>query len=323
MLESTAGAREKAKTQMPCAHVIRPGLLTTVQDCGRWGWQEIGVSVSGAMDPRAHRAANALVGNEPSSATLEITLLGPELVFDDDRTVALCGADFAVTVGDDAMRCHEAFGVPQGVPLRIGGRSRGTRGCLAIAGGIDVAAVFGSRATHLPSRLGGYQGRALAAGDSLSLGPPLANHRATRVAAMAIPNGHARLRVLPGPQSERFASDALDRLQSAPYTIQSASNRMGYRLDGPRIEHAVKTEMISDPSPLGALQIPASGEPILLMADRQTTGGYPKVAVVISADIGLAGQLGPGDTIAFAVCTRQEALAALIVQERMLMAMEA
>jgi antagonist of KipI len=306
---------------MPYLHIIRAGLLTSVQDGGRWGYQEIGISVSGAMDLRAHRLANALVGNEPSAATLEITLRGPELEFDEDRIVALSGADFVVTIGDRLVASEGPFKVPQGARLRIGVRSRGTRAYLAIAGGIDVPPIFGSRSTHLPSRLGGFEGRALAAGDRLPLGPlpSVTRGRAAHASVLTLPRGHARLRILPGPQHDRFAPEALDRLQSEPFTIQPASDRMGYRLDGPRIEQAVKTELISDPSPLGAVQIPASGQPILLMADRQTTGGYPKLAVVISADVGLAGQLGPGDTIAFALCTRQEALAALIAQERSLM----
>lgn len=300
-------------------------MLTTVQDAGRWGHQEMGVSVSGAMDRRAHRIANALVGNDQAAATLEITLRGPELEFDEDRFVAVSGADFVVTIDGHLVGSDVPFKVPQGARLKIGIRSRGSRAYLAIAGGIDVPPLFGSRATHLPSRLGGFEGRALAAGDHLPLGPPPAGRRGQtmRAPVFTLPRGHARLRVLPGPQSERFTAEALDRLQSEPFTVQPASDRMGYRLDGPRIVQAVTTEMISDPSPLGALQIPASGQPILLMADRQTTGGYPKLAVVISADIGLAGQLGPGDTIAFAICSRQEALAALIAQERSLMAMEA
>jgi antagonist of KipI len=309
---------------MPSLHIIRPGLLTTVQDCGRWGWQDRGVSVSGAMDLRAHRAANALVGNERAAATLEITLRGPELELDEERTVALCGADFVVTVGDRPVVCDAPFTVPPGVRLTIGARSRGSRAYLAIAGGIDTLPIFGSRATHLPSLLGGYEGRPLAAGDVIPLGPLTAGRPGPTppAPALTLPRGHARLRILPGPQHERFGPDALDLLQSNLYRIQPASDRMGYRLDGPRIAQAVKAEMISDPSPLGAVQIPASGQPILLMADRQTTGGYPKLAVVISADLGLAGQLGPGDTIAFAICTRQEALTALIAQERTLMAME-
>jgi len=138
----------------------------------------------------------------------------------------------------------------------------------------------------------------------------------------ALPDGHARVRVLPGPQRERFAGEALDALQSAPYAITNDSDRMGFRLQGPVLAHTFGADIISDATPLGVLQVPSSGQPMLLMVDRQTTGGYPKIATVITADIGLAGQLGPGDTISFEVCSRRSAMAALIAQERALMAME-
>ena len=250
---------------------------------------------------------------------------GPELEFEEDRTVALCGADFVVTVGDHLVASDVAFSVPRGARLKIGSAPAGRGPTWP-----SPAASTSSRSSAAGRRICPAASVAFTAGRSqpvmlLPLGPPPAGRRGPARArpAITLPRGHARLRILPGPQRERFALNALDRLQSEPYTIQPASDRMGYRLDGPPIAHAVTTEMISDPSPLGAVQIPASGQPILLMADRQTTGGYPKLAVVISADIGLAGQLGPGDTIAFAICTRQEALAALIAQERTLMALEA
>src|SRR6185295_7477542 len=146
---------------------------------------------------------------------------------------------------------------------------------------------------------------------------------APQTPTVALPDHHARIRVLPGPQADYFGAGALDVLQSAPYTIGHNSDRMGFRLDGPRLMHERGVEFISDATPLGGLQVPASGQPILLMADRQTTGGYPKVATVIAADIAVAGQLGPSDTISFAVCTPAEAMAALIAQERALMAVEA
>jgi biotin-dependent carboxylase-like uncharacterized protein len=189
-----------------------------------------------------------------------------------------------------------------------------------------VKPTLGSRATHLVSAMGGLDGRALVAGDRLPLGdasrvegtalPP-------QTAPMALPDRQARIRVLPGPQVEYFASDALEVLQSAPYTIAQNSDRMGFRLEGPRLTHARSADIISDATPLGVLQVPASGQPILLMADRQTAGGYPKIATVIAADVALAGQLGPSDTISFVVCTPGEAMAALIAQERALMAVEA
>jgi antagonist of KipI len=312
---------------MPDVHVIKPGLLTTVQDQGRWGFQALGVSVAGPMDPVSQRIANAMAGNPADAATLEITLGGPELLFEDERLVAISGAQYEIVVGEQQFLSGGAFVVASGATLRFGRRVRGTRAYLAVAGGFDTPPMLRSRATHLPSMMGGLAGRALIAGDGLPFGAaPRRPAPATLVhssAIGAVPEGGATLRVLPGPQADRFSDDALEALQSAPYTIAPSSNRMGFSLKGPLLRHTRGADVISDATPLGVLQVPASGQPILLMADRQTTGGYPKVATVITADIGLAGQLGPGDTIAFAVCTRGEALAALIGQEQRLMAMEA
>jgi antagonist of KipI len=313
---------------MPAVHVIKPGLLTTVQDQGRWGFQALGVSVAGPMDPVSQRMANAMAGNPADAATLEITLVGPELVFEDERRVAISGAQYEITVGQQQFLSGGAFVVASGATLRFGRRVRGTRAYLAVTGGFDTPPVLHSRATHLPSMMGGLAGRALAAGDRLPCGPA---PRGPAAAAFvqpssisdAVPDGRATLRILPGPQADRFSDEALEALQSAPYRVAPSSNRMGYSLNGPALKHTRGADIISDATPFGVLQVPASGQPILLMADRQTSGGYPKVATVITADIGLAGQLGPGDTIAFAVCSRGEALAALIGQERRLMAMEA
>ena len=307
-------------------HVAKPGLLTTVQDLGRWGFQALGVSVAGPMDPVSHRIANAMAGNAADAAALEATLVGPELVFDDERLVAVAGAEFEISIDHQPVVATGSFVVPAGATLRFGRRLRGTRAYIAIAGGIDTPPVLGSRATHLPSAMGGLGGRALAAGDRLSCGAartrPMAAVNPSSVAA-AVPDGRATLRVLPGPQSDCFAAGALDALQSAPYRIAPSSNRMGFRLGGPPLAHTRGADVISDATPLGVVQVPASGQPILLMADRQTSGGYPKIATVITADIGLAGQLGPGDTIAFTVCSPGEAMAALIGQEQHLMAVEA
>ncbi len=310
-------------------HVTKPGLLTTVQDRGRWGYQALGVSVAGPMDPVAHRMANAMAGNDAGAATIEITLIGPELRFDDERLVAVAGAEYELAIDGQSMPGTGSFVVPAGGTLRFGRRMRGTRAYLAVAGGFDTLPVLGSRATHLPSAIGGVGGRALISGDRLSCGPRPKRPGAVRTrrlaadAVRAIPDGAATLRVLPGPQTDRFSASALDTLQSAPYLVAQSSNRMGFRLSGPRLTHTRGADVISDATPLGVLQVPATGEPILLMADRQTSGGYPKVATVIAADIGLAGQLGPGDRISFAVCTRAEAMAALIGQEQHLMALEA
>jgi len=315
---------------MAVVHVTRPGLLTTVQDRGRWGFQAFGVSVAGPMDRVSHRIANALAGNPADAATIEITLVGPELVFEDERLVGVAGAEYEMTLDGQPVPPTGAFVVRPGATLRFGRRVHSARAYLAVSGGFDTPPVLGSRATHLPSALGGLGGRALLAGDRLPCGAPMkrppdaARARALRDASLgAVPEGAVTLRVLPGPQSDRFTDDALEALQSAPYRIAPSSNRMGFRLDGPLLTHTRGADVISDATPLGALQVPASGQPILLMADRQTSGGYPKLATVITADIGLAGQLGPGDTIGFAVCSRGEALTALIGQERRLMAVEA
>src|SRR6185436_7842389 len=282
--------------------VNRAGLLTTVQDLGRWRYQAMGVPVAGPMDIYSHRLANAMVGNSEGAATLEVTLAGPELEFDDERDVAVTGAEFEGVP-------REVFRVDAGQRVVFGQRIRGARAYVAVSGGIETPKVLGSRATHLPSAMGGVEGRALKAGDELPLGsaqrPPKGGHHESRYQAF-VASGVSRtltltstLRVLPGPQHDRFTTSALDALQSAPYRIGTDSNRMGYRLTGPRLEHSRGADIISDATPLGSLQVPASGQPILLMADRQTTGGYAKIATVISADISLAGQLLPGDEIRF------------------------
>jgi antagonist of KipI len=317
---------------MASLRVITPGMLTTIQDRGRWGWQSRGVPVAGPMDPYSHRLANALAGNEPDAAALEVTLVGPEVEFDDDRVAAVTGADFDLSLDGRSTPLNAPFDVPAGSILHFGARRRGARAYLAIAGGIDVPPVLESRSTHLPSAMGGCGGRPLRAGDRLPLGkrergkrgrtPFSTSSTKKEYGPFFVSEGHATVRILPGPQLDRFAAGALDVLQSAPFVVGTASNRMGFRLQGPTLRHAAGAEMLSDGTPLGALQVPASGQPILLMADRQTTGGYPSIATVISADIGLAGQLAPGDSISFVVSTRREAMGALIAQEQTLMALE-
>jgi antagonist of KipI len=318
-MSSSSRSRDVAEVR-----VLRPGLLTTVQDTGRWGAQSRGVPPAGPMDPWSHRLANALVGNAADAATLEVTLKGPELEFADERITAVAGAQFAIDVDGKGQSPNTAFIVPAGARLRVGARRIGARGYLAVAGGFAVPEVLGSRATHLVSRLGGLEGRALAAGDSLPLGVPGGpKPRLGGEAALPESGRPTRVRVLPGPHADKFSPDALSALQSAPYTLGTDSDRMGFRLNGPRLSHANGADIISDVTPLGVLQVPASGQPVLLMADRQTTGGYAILATVISADIGLAGQLVPGDQIQFAACTLQEAMAALIRQEQALLAIEA
>ena len=305
--------------------VVKPGMLTTVQDAGRWGFQSRGVPVAGPMDPVSFRLANAIVGNRRDASALEVTLLGPELIFEDARTIAVTGAEFDITIDDVDVPLNARVTVPVGGRLRFGRRQRGARAYLAVEGGISVPPRLGSRATHVISGMGGFEGRPLRSGDTLPLGTrvPAAQAPATSVLPVVpLPGAQAVVRVLPGPQHELFAHDALDALRSGPYTIAQNSDRMGFRLEGPRLTHAGSPDIISDATPLGVLQVPASGQPILLMADRQTTGGYPKIATVITADLAIAGQLVPGDKISFQVCTPREAIAALIAQEQALQRVE-
>lgn len=298
-------------------HVRRPGLLTTVQDLGRWGHQAIGVPVAGPMDTVSHRLANLLVGNASDAAALEVTLIGPELVFDVASTIAICGADFDVTVNGQPVSGGCSMAVDAGAVLHFGRRRAGARAYLAVAGGVQVPPVLGSRATHLVSGMGGYGGRALAAGDWLPIVQASKPGAVRRGTAFTLPAGNrARLRVLPGPQVEWFEPAALQTLTSVSFRISPRSNRMGYRLEGPPLARLRNDEPISEPLAFGALQIPPAGEPILLMADRQTAGGYPKLASVIAADLPLAGQLAPGDFVEFAICSRAESAAALIARER-------
>ena len=289
-------------------------MLTTIQDLGRWGRQGSGVPVSGPMDEYSHMLANRFVGNEPGAAALEVTLMGPELASNADVICAIAGARFEVTAGDAQVPLHRAFTLRAGVRLRFGARMAGARAALAVRGGIDAEPQFGSRATSLISRIGPFGGRALRAGDVLSIGiagPPdwrLLDARLSEPMALPLPRGGARLRVMRGPQEHLFTAGAYDTLFGSRFTITTSSNRMGYRLEGPPLAHAGSADILSDATPLGCIQVPGSGQPILLMADRQTMGGYPKIATLIGADVPIAGQLAPGDWIEFVPCTREAAL---------------
>ena len=326
-------ARLKADTtKQPAVTLVKPGLMTTVQDRGRWGYQHLGVPPAGPMDPLAHDRGNMLIGNAPDAATIEATLVGPELRFDAQIRVAITGADLSPELDGRPVPLDSTADCAGGSVLRFGGRKSGGRAYVAFAGGIDVQRVLGSRATHVQSGMGGLDGRLLRAGDCLSVGtadatavtlvgrtlsgpPGEPNPAASLGAGKARPTnrgrGGARLRVMRGPQADYFDDAAFERLQRSRFVISPQSNRMGYRLSGERIPASSAGDMISDAAFTGAIQVPPSGDPILLMADRQTTGGYPQIAVLISADMPIAGQLLPGDWIEFDLCTRADAIAAL------------
>jgi len=300
-------------------HVNRPGMLSTVQDLGRWGFQNLGVPVAGPMDRCSHRFANALLENPLGAATLEITLLGPELSFGLATRVAVAGAEFELVLDEHMVPMNEPVVVAVGSRLRFGKRRLGARAYLAAEGGFDVPEVLGSRSTHLPSQIGGLGGRALIAGDVLhllSFDEKKSRPPRLRNSLLRLPRGGARIRVMLGPQERLFTPSGIKTFCTSRYVISNHSNRMGYRLTGPPISLASSAGTLSDATPTGTIQVPGSGQPIILMADGQTTGGYPKLATTITADLPLLGQLSPGDWVEFEVCDLAGALRALIAQEQ-------
>jgi len=288
-------------------------LLTTVQDLGRYGYERYGVPVSGAMDQFALRAANLLVGNPPHAAALEITLAGPTLRATDKCLIAVTGADLSLRVNDWEMPPWMAIFVRQGWTITFGDRKSGCRAYLAVAGGIDVMPIMGSRSTYLSGGFGGVEGRALRQGDVIPVGvvPFHLPERAGRSFPSNLVPDYSdapEIHVVLGPQDDYFTDEGMATFLSGEYQVGPTSDRMGYRLQGPEIAHKGRADVISDGIPLGAVQVPADRQPIVMMADRQTTGGYPKIATVISADIPLLAQCLPGQsTVRFEAIGVEEA----------------
>ncbi len=303
--------------------VHRPGFFTTLQDAGRWGYQRYGVPVAGAMDLASHRLANQLVANAPWAATLEVTLVGPELAFEEPTTFAVTGAEFNVQLGEEPIETNTCYVGRAGQRLGFGDRQAGARAYVAVAGGFESPHVFGSRSTHVPSGMGGMCGRALRANDRLDVGEvgaPSARAGARRPGVTPLPRDGARVRVIVGAQAGLLGREQVQLFEQARYRITPESDRMGYRLEGRRLKTPADLSPISSAVALGTVQVPPSGLPIVLLADHQTTGGYLQIATVISADISVVGQLMASNWIEFEACTQAEALRALIAQERALMA---
>lgn len=299
---------------MSALDVERPGLLTTVQDAGRWGWQHLGVPVSGWMDDWSAMLANRLVGNDEDAAVLEVTLIGPTLRARGRVVIAVTGAVFDVTVGLRRFRSPFVTTASDGDAITFGTRSLGTRAYLACEGGFDVAPLLGSAATDVRSRLGG---RRLQARDALTVRAAEPRAVASRELDQQAWLFEPVLHVLPGPDDARWTAEALAALAGETYTVTSASDRTGYRLDGPSLP-TPGGELVSVPVATGTLQVPPSGHPILLMADCQTTGGYARLGVLAAADRAVAGQLGPGDRCTFEHGTWAEAADAVATRRRML-----
>ncbi len=289
--------------------VLAPGPMTTLQDGGRVGWLRFGVAQSGALDPRALAAANLLAGNRPDEGALEMTLAGGEFAAEGGPVrIALAGCDMRATIDGAAAAPGRSHTLAAGSVLRIGAARSGARAYLAAAGGFAAEPVFGSVATHLRSGIGGFSGRALAAGDVLTLsgapeGPELS-------LAAPPPPSHPRVRIVLGPQDDGFTEAALAALLGAEYRVTPRADRMGCRLEGKRLEHRADFNIVSDGVASGSIQVPGDGQPIILLADRQTTGGYPKIATVIGADLPALGQARPGDILRFEAVTLDAAVAA-------------
>ncbi|GGG49896.1 biotin-dependent carboxyltransferase family protein [Hymenobacter glacieicola] len=303
---------------MSCS-ILRPGLLTTIQDGGRFGYRQAGVIVSGPMDALALRVANLLVGNPERAAGLEITLLGPKIRFEADHLIALTGANLSATLDGEPLPLNRLVAVPRSSELAFGPARTGCRAYLAVSGGLAVPAVLGSRATYLRAGIGGLQGRALRAGDVLPApGPTPAGEHLRRqllarrpgqewAAAPWFPDPQLTptlsatptVRAVLGPEYGLFTEESQQQFWQAEFTVTPHSDRMGYRLAGPQLPRRAEQEILSSAVTFGTVQVPAAGGPIVLLADHQTTGGYPRLAQVISADFSRLAQVPPGGRLRF------------------------
>lgn len=314
--------------------VAHPGFFTTVQDHGRYGYQRDGVSPGGAMDPFALRAANLLVGNPDDAAVLEIVLGGPSLEFETDALIALAGGDLGAHVGSRAITPWRAVLAPRGSELTFLGSRAGCRAYLAVAGGIDVPVVLGSRSTCVRAAFGGYRGRPLERGDVLAFLEPgplsqrvcallAANESGPAIATWGLgpslrpPYSRAPVvRVIPSAHAGALTDASRTALWKESFRLSPHSDRMGLRLEGPRLDLLDRIEVLSEAVAFGTIQLPPDGNPIILMADRQTTGGYPRIGEVASVDLPLLAQLCPGDHLRFRQISLAEAQASYAAREQ-------
>lgn len=297
--------------------IEKSGMLTTVQDLGRWGHQSDGVPVAGAMDIEALRFGNALLGNDENAAALEVTILGPEITIIGEGLVVFAGAELDFSLNGETIGSWKTVAVKSGDVISFDRPKKGSRGYLCCSGGIDVPMVMGSRSTYTRAKIGGYKGRALKSGDQLQTGEPYVLWR--RLAGFTLPlklrpdyAPERKLKIISGLQEDSFTKEGLETLFSSEYTISAESDRMGSRLDGSKVQHGVNgADIVSDGIPMGAVQIPGHGAPIVLLADRQTTGGYTKVGVLSPASIQTLVQRMPGSKVRFERAVMQEAIAEL------------
>lgn len=306
--------------------VLKPGLCTTFQDSGRTGYQHLGVPVNGPMDALAHQLANLLVGNTLDCGTLEITLLGPALRFNAGALIAISGADLGARLNGEAFPPDTAKRVPPGSLLEFGQRRNGARAYLAVGGGFTVEKVLGSVSAYRRGAFEGVLGRTLVTGDRLGIASSFRT-----VPNVVLPAGlirclereaRAAIRILPGGEWTAFTERAQQDFISSDYVIGNDSERMGYRLQGETLDLEQPLELLSQAVTFGTVQVPPDGLPIVLMADRQTTGGYPRIANVISVDLPLLAQRLPGDEVRFEMTTLEQAQQRVVQRARLLSGLE-
>lgn len=295
----------------PCLTVLFPGALTTVQDLGRVGFQRLGIAESGSMDTFSAVLANRLLNNPDAAAMLEITLVGPKLQFMASSWCCLTGADISPKLDGSPLETGVGFPVKEGQILSFGKCRKGLRAYLAVRGGFDVPLILGSRSTYLYAGFGGYHGRALAKGDILGA---LDQDGAQACTCERLPeefhlpeDGLREIRVVMGPNEDRFTAEGLETFQRETYEVTPDSNRMGYRLDGQRIAHVASPIVVSEATPMGAVQIPGEGKPVILLRERGTTGGYTKIACVTRCDVDVLAQIPAGGRLRFVPVTVDEA----------------
>ena len=304
--------------------VLNPGLLTTVQDQGRVGYQQFGVSVSGVMDPRAAEIANILVENPGGEAVLECTMMGPQLQFDKAICIAITGGDLGPTLDGKAVPNYQAVAVKAGQVLKFTAPKTGCRAFIAFAGGLDIPVTMGSRSTYMKAKIGGHQGRKLEKGDVIGFRAPAETLKRMEDRVLKpefAPRPVYTLRVVLGPQDDAFTQDGLRTFLTGAYTVTPEFDRMGCRLDGAAIQHKDTGDIISDGIAFGAIQVPSAGTPIIMLADRQTTGGYTKIATVITADFRTLAQLKAGDKVQFVKVPVEYAQSLLLAQRSALKAL--
>lgn len=301
--------------------VIKAGLLSTIQDLGRNGYRKDGIIVSGAMDAMALRIGNLLLGNPDGLAGIECTLIGPELAFEQDQIIAITGADLSASIDGEPLKMWRPVFVGKGSVLKFGFPVQGCRSYLSVAGGFKLPEILNSQSTYLKAGFGGFKGRALLKGDYIPFALPYTGKAVKSNWSIDLKKLYTQklnpiIRIITGPEYDWFTAQAKDTLVTQQFMVSKAADRMGYRLEGVNLPLCKSVEMLSSAVTFGTLQITGNGSPILLMADHQTTGGYPRIAQVIQVDHSALAQLQAGQSIRFKIISLTEAQGLLRLQEQ-------